>query len=177
METDLKRIKQLSEEKEDENWQFRSFLKGSDTPLRKMDRMVHRLYEQVSSQIECTSCANCCKRIGVALDQEDIENLSKGLGISAVRFKKQYVVRSEESDGLVFKEKPCPLLKDNRCSYYEYRPKECRSYPHLHKKDFVFRLIDVIQNSSICPIVFNVYEYLKTEMWHMEDLEYFDDLD
>ena len=177
METDLNRIKQLSEEKEDENWQFRAFLKGSDMPLQKIDRMVHRFHEQVSSQMDCTNCANCCKEIGVALDQEDIERLSKGLGVSMVQFKEQYLVQAEESDEFVFKERPCPLLKDNRCSYYEYRPKECRSYPHLHKNDFVFRLTGVIQNSSICPIVFNVYEYLKAEMWHMQDLEYFDDLD
>jgi len=177
METDLNRIKQLSEKKEDENWQFRAFLKKSDMSLNRMDRIVHRLYEQVSSQIDCKSCSNCCKKIRVPLDQEDIEKLSKGLGISAVRFRRQYLVQSEESDEYVFKEKPCPFLKDNRCSYYNYRPKECRSYPHLHKNDFVFRLIGVIQNSSICPIVFNVYEYLKAEIWHIEDFEYFDDLD
>ncbi len=30
-----------------------------------------------------------------------------------------------------------------------------------YENDFVFRLIGVIQNYSICPIVFNVYEALK----------------
>lgn len=37
----------------------------------------------------------------------------------------------------------------------------CISYPHLHKKDFTSRLIGVIENCSVCPIVFNVYERLK----------------
>ncbi|MDY6986898.1 MAG: YkgJ family cysteine cluster protein [Thermodesulfobacteriota bacterium] len=177
METDLDSIKQLSEERHDENWQFRAFLKGSDTPSRKIDRMVHRLYEEVSSQIDCTTCANCCKEIRAVLDQEDIENLSKCLGLSAVEFRKQYLVQREKSDEFVFKEKPCPLLRDNRCSYYDCRPKACRAYPYLHKDDFVFRLIGVIKNSSICPIVFNVYEYLKAEIWHSQDFEYFDDVD
>ncbi len=77
METDLNRIKRLSEKKEEENWQFRAFLKRSDMPLMRMDRIVHRLCEQVSSQIDCKSCANCCKKIRVALDQEDIEKLSE----------------------------------------------------------------------------------------------------
>lgn len=177
METDLNRIKQLSEKKEDENWQFRAFLKRSDTPLERIDRMVHRLYERVSSQIDCERCANCCKEIGVALDQEDIEKLSKSVGISAVRFRKQYLVQSDESGEFVFKETPCPFVEYNRCSHYEDRPKECRSYPHLHKNDFVFRLIGVIKNSAICPIVFNVYEYLKAEIWDFEEFEYFDDFD
>jgi len=177
MKTDLDRLKQSSEEKAEENWQFRAFLKGSDTPFRKIDRMVHSLYKEISSQIDCTDCANCCKEIGVVLDQEDIERLSKGLGISQVQLKKQYLVRGEEPGEFVFEEKPCPLLKKNRCSCYNHRPKECRSYPHLDKKDFVLRLIGVIQNSSICPIVFNVYEHLKAEIWDVEDFDYLEDIE
>ena len=177
METDLNRIKQLSEKKDDENWEFRAFLKKSDIALERMDRIVHRLYNQVCSQIDCTRCANCCKQIRIILDQEDIENFSKGLGISAVRFGNQYLIKNEESDEFILKQKPCPFLKDNLCSHYNYRPKACRSFPHLHKNDFVFRLIGVIQNSSICPIVFNVYEYLKAEVWQIDNLDNYEDFD
>jgi hypothetical protein len=42
---------------------------------------------------------------------------------------------------------------------------DCRSYPHLHKKDFAHRVIKVIDNCSICPIAFNVFERLKAELW------------
>ena len=35
METDLNRIKKLSEEKEDENWKFRSFLKVCNISSKK----------------------------------------------------------------------------------------------------------------------------------------------
>ena len=139
METDLSRIKRLSEKKEDENWGFRAFLKGLDMPL--------------------------------GMYKEDIKNFSKGLGISAEQFRKRYLVEGEETGEFIFKEKPCPFLKNNLCSHYNYRPKVCRSYPHLHKNDFVFRLIGVIQNSSVCPIVFNVYEYLKAELWHINDFD------
>ena len=52
METDLNRIKKLSKEKEDENWEFRSFLKGCNIPEKKIDSMVHKLYKKVSSEIE-----------------------------------------------------------------------------------------------------------------------------
>jgi hypothetical protein len=48
----------------------------------------------------------------------------------------------------------------------EARPNDCRLFPHLHKKGFVFRLIQVVENCSICPIVFNVFERLKQELWH-----------
>ena len=70
----------------------------------------------------------------------------------------------KEQRKLVFKEKPCPFLKNKLCSIYSYRPKDCKSFPHLHKKDFIFRLWGVVENCSFCPIVFNVYEQLKDKL-------------
>ena len=103
METDLSRIKCLSEKKEDENWGFRDFLKGFDMPLKKMDRIVHRLYKQISSQIDCTKCANCCREIQIGLYKKDTENFSKGLGISAEQFRKRYLAKGEETGEFIFK--------------------------------------------------------------------------
>ena len=177
METDLNKIKKLSKEKEDENWKFRSFLKGCDIPSEKIDSIVHKLYQKVSSGIDCESCANCCKEIQPVLDQEDIEKFSRGVGVSVAQFKDQYLVKEKNSEKFVFNKKPCPFLKDNLCSHYPCRPKDCIFYPHLHKTDFIFKLINVIENCSICPIVFNVYEYLKDGIWHNDDIDNFNDFD
>lgn len=171
METDPYKIKELAKKKEDENWKFRAFLKSCDISPEKMDSIVHRLYQQISSEIDCKLCANCCKEMQPVLDLEDIERLSEGSGITIDQFKKQYLVKDKESEGYIFNKKPCPLLKNNLCSYYDYRPKDCRSYPHLHKKDFVFRLIGVVHNCSVCPIVFNVYERLKGEIWYNQNFD------
>ncbi|MBA7537581.1 hypothetical protein ES705_29850 [subsurface metagenome] len=164
METDLSKIRKLSKEKEDENWEFRSFLKGCDISEEKIDSIVHKLYQKVSSEINCKTCANCCKETQPVLNQEDIEKFSKCLGISVAQFKDQYLAKDEDPEKFVFNKKPCPFLKNNLCSHYTYRPNDCRSYPHLHKSGFIFRLMNVIANCSICPIVFNVYEYLKDEI-------------
>jgi hypothetical protein len=164
METDLNIIRKLSKEKEDENLEFRSFLKGCDIPEEKIDSMVHEIYQKVSSGIDCRTCANCCREIQPVLDQKDIERFSKCLAISAAQFKDQYLVKDEEPGKFVFNKKPCPFVKDNVCSHYICRPKVCRSYPHLNKRGFIFRLVNVIGNCSICPIVFNVYESLKDEI-------------
>jgi hypothetical protein len=110
----------------------------------------------------------------VALDQDDHGNFSKCLGISARHFRKQCWLESEASNQFVFKEKPCPFLKDNRGPHDNCRLEARRSCTHAHKNDFVFRLTGVIHNSSVCPIVFRVYEYLKAKIWHVENLEYFD---
>jgi Fe-S-cluster containining protein len=133
-----------------------------------LDSIVHRLFELVSIEIDCTICGNCCKEVSPALDQEDIEILARGLGTSIDQFRQQFLVENDKdfSEGFIFNKKPCPFLKENLCSHYELRPEDCRSFPHLHKEEFVSRLINVIQNYAVCPIVFNVYERLKKELWH-----------
>lgn len=164
METNLKEIERISKIKRDENWEFRTFLKGYDIPLEELDSIVHELLDYVSSQIDCTKCGNCCKKVSPLLKENDIKKLSDNLGMPITEFKKQFLKKTDEG-GCTFRMLPCPFLENNICSQYQYRPKVCRSYPHLHKEDFVFRLISVINNYSICPIVFNVYELLKERIW------------
>jgi uncharacterized protein len=171
--TDLVKIEKLAKKKADENWQFRAFLKGTAIPFEKIDAIVHRLNQEVSAQIDCTTCANCCKTISPTLDEEDIVTFAKGLGISSEQLKNQYLI--EDKEGFAFNAKPCPFLVDNKCSNYDHRPKACASYPHLHKDDFVFRTIGVINNCSVCPIVFNVVERLKDEVWHDDELDEIED--
>jgi Fe-S-cluster containining protein len=176
VETDIKKIKRLSKEKEYENTEFRLFLKQCRTPPEEIDSIVHRLYQQIASEIDCQACANCCKELIHVLDEEDIKELSKGLNIPVDQFKEQYLVKDEQPGYYNFNKQPCPLLVNNSCSCWEYRPKNCRSYPHLHKDEFVSRTINVVQNCSVCPIVFNTYERLKGELWsyHFDDFDDFD---
>lgn len=163
IETDLKVIKEIAEKREYENLEFRRFLKGYNMEMEEMDEIVHGLYEQVIEQIDCKKCANCCRVISPTMDEGDVERMAKGLGISPSEFEGQYLEKDDDkfSDGLIFKALPCFFLKNNLCTCYDYRPEACRSFPHLHKDEFVFRLMGVVQNYEICPIVFNVYEMLK----------------
>jgi len=180
METDPAKIKKLAKEKEYENMEFRLFLKQIDMSPEEVDKVVHRIYREVSSQIDCAACRNCCKELVPALHKEDIERLSKVMGMSVDQFTEQYVEQDEFGDH-TFK-KPCPLFKDNTCMYPDDRPEACKSYPYLDKEGFVFRTIGVVQNCFVCPIVYNTYERLKGELWHYnfddyDDLECFDELD
>jgi Fe-S-cluster containining protein len=175
--TDIKKIVALSNKNHDANWNFRSFLKGYDAPIEKIDAIVRELYEWISSEIDCKACANCCRKARPVLDQKDIRRLAKGLKNSSDDFKAMYLSSGDEPEGFVFKKTPCPFLKNNLCSHYDFRPTDCRSFPHLHKKEFVFRLWNVVENCSICPIVFNVYEHLKEELWHIDYNDFIDDLD
>jgi len=156
----------MAEIKENENWEFRSFLKGYDIEVEELDFMVHELFEEVQREIGSTVCGNCCRKISPVLEQEDIERLYRGLAISPENFKKRFLVKNDKnySEGFIFNKKPCPFLKGNLCSHYEIRPEDCRSFPHLHKEEFVFRLIGVVANYGMCPLVFNVYERLKAKL-------------
>jgi Fe-S-cluster containining protein len=161
MEIDLEKIKKFAEKREDENWEFRTFLKGYDG--RNLDSMVHKLVQKYSDSIDCTACGNCCIEIQPILKKNDINALSKSLNISPIQFKKEYVQKDKDGDD-VFTQLPCPFLSDNKCSHYDSRPSACKSFPHIHKKHFTARLIGVMHNYSVCPIVFNVYEELKNKL-------------
>jgi Fe-S-cluster containining protein len=163
--TDLNYIRKMAGRRDRENVRFRTFLKGHDLGWDGIDEIVHEIYEEVVAQIDCTQCANCCIELNTVVDEDDINRLARGLKMSAAEFKEQFVILDRDMpykwliNGL-----PCPFLKDKRCTLYEYRPEECRSYPNLHKEDFVSRLFSVIDNYAFCPIVFNVYEQLKSEL-------------
>lgn len=82
IETDLNIIKKLSQEKDEENWNFRAFLKRYNASLEEIDKMVCGLYETVSAQIDCTTCANCCRKVHPILNHKDIRRLSAAIGIT-----------------------------------------------------------------------------------------------
>ena len=160
IETDIKKIELNAKLKEDENWEFRAYLKGQDSG--EIDKIVHRLNDEVSSQIDCTMCGNCCTKIPPGITEKDMERLAARLNITPDEVKQEYTESFDNE--LSFKSLPCCFLKDKKCTIYEDRPDDCRSYPHLHKKHFVNRLIGVIHNYSICPIVYNIVERLKSEI-------------
>ncbi len=165
LQTDPKVVAKLAEEREDENWRFRSFLKGIDLEIEELDAIVHGYYEAVSKQIDCCACGNCCREVLPALIDDDVTRLASGLELSKEELTERHLAKDEDGD-LTFNKKPCPLLSGNRCSAYGHRPEDCRSFPHLRKDEFVTRLIQAVQNCSVCPIVFNVFKRLKEELWH-----------
>lgn len=161
LETNLEIISKSSNERSAENWNFMSFLKMYGGP-KDIDEEVRRINDEVSGQIDCTECGNCCQTISPTLLEDDIAKLSRGLSVSKKDFIEKYLKKTEDKE-FVFNKVPCPLLLENRCTQYDCRPCDCESFPHLHKDVFVSRLMDVINNCSVCPIVFNVYERLKDE--------------
>jgi Fe-S-cluster containining protein len=155
---DLEKIKQLGERNQSSNYRFRSFMKGGNST--QIDKVVHELFDFYYSNIDCTKCGNCCTVMKPQILKKDLKSLSLVTNLTLDEFKKEYTQIDEDGD-MSFNKLPCPFLKKLKCAVYDCRPNDCRSYPHLHKKDFISRLYGVIDNYSVCPIVFNVFEDLK----------------
>jgi uncharacterized protein len=155
-------LRVLANEKEEENWKFRQFLKqryNSD----ELDVRVVEITRRVWAGIDCTTCANCCKEIQPSLSEEDMARLARRLGIDRQQFIQTYLEPTESGSGNPWKirTRPCPFLKDDKCGVYEDRPDECRGYPYLDEPNFVSRTMGMIGRTFTCPIVFQVMEELK----------------
>jgi uncharacterized protein len=155
IEIDPSRIQQLSQERDDENWEFRSWLKQYAPD--DIDGIVKTLSQKYFALIDCTQCANCCRSLHIEFKKSELHTIAKTLGQSIEAFQKQYM-----SEGAV--NPPCPMLNGRLCSIYENRPDVCRSFPHLEQPGFTTRLIGVIDNVGICPIAFNAFEELKARL-------------
>jgi hypothetical protein len=128
---------------------------------KQLDTIMSEAHDEAFEDIDCLSCANCCKTTSPIVLERDIERISKKLKMKSSQFIDQYLRRDEEGD-YVFQSAPCPFLgSDNYCSIYEYRPKACAEYPMLNRKKQKPLLKLHLKNAEICPAVFNALERLK----------------
>ncbi len=127
---------------------------------KDLDLVVQKLNDQAFDEIDCLSCANCCKSLGPRITDRDIERLAKHFKKKPSAIIEEYL-RIDEDGDYVFKSMPCPFLApDNYCFVYEDRPKACREYPHTDRRRFVQLLGLTLKNRSTCPVVYKVAEEL-----------------
>ena len=87
-------------------------------------------------RFQCTGCGKCCTGFpgAVWVTEEEIECIAEYLNETIVDTLQKYT-RVISDDGRrslqeVGKKYDCVFLKDKkRCSVYEVRPKQCRTYP------------------------------------------------
>jgi uncharacterized protein len=156
-------LKALTDKTRLETSSFLKKLKKKKT--KNLDVVVSGLHMEAFSKFSCLDCANCCKTIGPRLIEKDIERLAKFLKTKVSDIVGQYVEIDEDND-YIFKSHPCPfLLPNNYCSVYEARPKACREYPHTDRKRF-YQILDLsFKNCETCPVVYEIFEELKTINW------------
>ena len=123
------------------------------------------LHDAAFEEIDCLSCANCCKTTSPIITEKDISRIAKSLKMKEFQFIENYLDRDDDAF-MVFKSAPCPFLDltDNSCFIYDARPKACREYPHTDRRRFI-QLADLtLKNTEICPAVFKIIESLKKKL-------------
>ena len=163
MPIDLVQIRSLAQQKEDENWRFRQFVKFEcRLGPREMDRQVCETTKSVWAGIDCTSCANCCRHVKPTFSENEVSRLAARLEMTPEQFIDTWLEPNEDEDNpWQTRTTPCPFLKDNLCSVYEDRPADCKGYPYLYEHEFSSRTMAMIERTFTCPIVFEVFERLK----------------
>lgn len=134
------------------------------TKPKKLDSIVHGLHDEVFEEIDCLSCANCCKTTSPAIHDRDVDRLAKHLKVKPSKLIKDYLELDNDGD-YVFRLAPCPFLgTDNYCSVYEARPLACREYPHTNRKRF-YQVLDLsVKNTEICPAVVKIFDGIWESM-------------
>lgn len=156
---DLERHRMLARSRQKENQKFLGSLKGKDP--RRVDADVHRLHEEVFAEIDCRTCANCCKTTSPIFYQNDIERLARVFRVRPSIFIERYL-RIDEDNDYVLRSSPCPFLDEgNLCTVYDDRPRACREYPHTDRKKMVQIMDLTYRNTQVCPAVLEIVERLK----------------
>ena len=64
----------FDERKIDQNYKFRSYLKGHADEL-ELDRQFKMLHEKYFKDFDCSKCRNCCKRLGVSMSEIELDKI------------------------------------------------------------------------------------------------------
>lgn len=84
-------------------------------------------------RFECQGSGRCCTARGdygyVYLNLSERRQISSLLGMRTSSFTRRYCVREGNDFYLKHPERDCAFLEGNRCSVYEARPIQCRTWP------------------------------------------------
>lgn len=139
---------------------FRSFLnKTEKQPPKGIDKLTPLVEPEVWKEVECLSCANCCKQMTPTFTSQDLKRISAHFNMTKEMFIEKWLVKDKNKDWVNVKQ-PCQFLnlEDNKCSIYEIRPADCAGFPHLSKKRWVEYAHVHKQNIDYCPATFKMVE-------------------
>ena len=128
---------------------------------KNLDELFHEAHEEAFEEIDCLTCANCCKTTSPIFYEKDIERAAKRLKLKPGQFIEKYLKIDEDKD-YVLQQSPCAFLDaENYCTIYEDRPNACREYPHTNRKKMIQILDLTMKNTLVCPAVLKMTEKIK----------------
>lgn len=157
------KVREEAKKKEDENFKFRSYLKGHADEA-ELDRQFSRLHKELFADYDCNKCRNCCKMYKGSIPTEDIERDAQCLGITPEQFTISYLEKDEYGMNYQTKHKPCDFLQeDGNCKLGNCKPDSCKKYPYTDQPERLSSLLSILDTIEICPVAFEIFERLKKE--------------
>ena len=102
---------------------------GREAP-RGLDKKIAVLEKEVWQEIDCLTCANCCKTMTPTFTNTDMKRISAHLNMTVDAFQKKWG-RNIPDD----------------CAGFPHLSKKFKDYVHIHK-----------QNVELCPATFRLVE-------------------
>lgn len=140
---------------------FKRFLgKFEKQPPKNLDKIAEQIDASVWLEMDCLTCANCCKKMSPTFTNVDIKRISAHLEMTPKEFKEKWLYFDEEDGDWMNKSQPCQFLdmKTNMCSIYEVRPADCSGFPHLKKRKMKEYIHVHQQNIEYCPATYKMVE-------------------
>ncbi len=135
-------------------------------PPKGLDKIAAQIDAEVWQEIDCLSCANCCKTMSPTFTAKDIKRIADHFDMTPKEFKEKWLYFEEEDGDWMNTKQPCQFLNkaNNMCSIYLVRPADCAGFPHLTKKKMVDYIHVHQQNISYCPATYKMVEKMQERL-------------
>jgi len=140
----------LGTSKAKENLAFRRHLSAHHVD----EKAFQILASDIQQQMDCTTCANCCRHSVVPVQKEEIAKIASHLGVTVGAAKQTYTVADPEAPASrILRTSPqgCVFLKENLCTIYEA----------LGIHSLGGRPSSLARWVPLCPIIYNAVEAFK----------------
>ena len=144
---------------------FRLFTRRTErNPPKGIDKLTPLVARHVWEEVDCLTCANCCKVMTPTFTEVDIIRIAAHFNETPEIFKKKWL--KKQSKDWVNKQQPCQFLNldNNMCSIYAIRPDDCAGFPHLTKKPWSDYAHVHRQNIDYCPATFKMIEKMTDQL-------------
>ena len=139
---------------------FRKFLNATEkNPPPNIDKLTPIIEAEVWREIDCVTCANCCKVMTPTFTAQDLKRIAPHFGQTPKQFSAQWLKKDSNND-MVNKIQPCQFLNlhNNLCTIYSIRPADCAGFPHLSKRKWEQYAHVHKQNIDYCPATHKMVE-------------------
>ena len=145
--------------------QLKSFLSKLEKKTPKgLDQLTKKVSPEVWKEVDCLSCANCCKTMSPTFTPTDIKRIANHFEMTPAAFKEKWLVYDKKDNDWLNKLQPCQFLnmKTNMCSIYDIRPADCSGFPHLTKRKMTEYMHVHKKKVELCPATYKKVEKMQS---------------